>query len=93
MGRLTEAKSKQGTDYLTRRRRYGYLRSLNTLPWEAAKEMITQKKLLNFRRLKGQKGHKDRSARKNSKKGRFCEFGNKFKYDAPKTQEDHSILP
>ena len=47
-----------------RRRRYGYQRSLNTLHWEAAKEMITKKKLLNFRRLKGQKLHGDRSAYK-----------------------------
>ena len=45
-----------------RRRRYGYQRSLNTLHWEAAKEMITKKKLLNFRRLKRQKSHEDRSA-------------------------------
>ena len=45
-----------------RRRRYGYQRSLNTLHWEAAKEMIIKKKLLNFRRLKGQNLHEYQSA-------------------------------
>ena len=50
------------------RRRYDCLRSLNTLHWETAKEMITKKKLLNFRRLKGQKLHGDRSAYKKFKK-------------------------
>ena len=72
------------------RRRYGYQRSLNTLHWETAKEMITKKKLLNFRRLKRQKLHEDRSA---YKKGRNCEMRRKFEYNVPKTQEGHLILP
>ena len=53
-----------------------------------------KKKVLRYRRLKGQKVHEDRSAYKNAKR-RILRIWKKIQMrrNVPKTQEDHLILP